>query len=87
VRDGGRDDAAEHERAAVHHSLERLVTSPTQQLAERVVQRLLAERLVTPEDAARLQSKLTDGKLRPEDWRVVLEHAGDVATRDAGQVS
>lgn len=63
------------------------MTSPTQQLAERVVRRLVEERLLTPGDAARLQSKLMDGKLRPEDWRVVLEKAAESAARGAGHVS
>lgn len=63
------------------------MTSPTQQLAERIVQRLLADGLMTPGDAARLQAKLIDGKLKPEDWRVALEKAADSTARGAGHAS
>lgn len=59
------------------------MTTPTQQLAERIVQRLVTEHLLTPGDAARLQAKLIDGKLRPDDWRQALEHAVRPAARGA----
>jgi len=55
--------------------------SPSQLLAERVVQRLIAERLLAPGDAARLQSRLIDGKLKAEDWRVAVEKAAAAAAR------
>lgn len=49
--------------------------SPSQVLAERVVQRLLAEGLLATGDGARVQARLTDGALTAEDWRVALEKA------------
>lgn len=55
--------------------------SPSQVLAERVVQRLIAEGLLAPGDATRIQTRLVDGKLKPEDWRVAIEKAADAAAR------
>jgi hypothetical protein len=51
--------------------------TPSQRLAARIVERLIAEGLVTPADGKKLQAKLADGKLRPEDGRLPLEIAAD----------
>ena len=57
------------------------MTKPSVQLAERIIQRLQAEQLVLPADAARTQGRLIDGKLGGEDWRLALEKALDAAQR------
>jgi len=51
--------------------------TPSQRLAARIVERLIAEKLVASADGKKLQAKLADGKLRPEDWRLPLEIAAD----------
>jgi len=56
---------------------------PSQVLAERVVQRLLAEGLLASSDAARVHARLTDGTLKAEDWRVALEKTAGAAARAA----
>ena len=51
--------------------------TPSERLATRIIERLIAEGLVAPADGKKLQAKLADGKLRPEDWRLPLEIAAD----------
>jgi len=46
---------------------------PSQELAKRVLERLVAEKLLRPDDAQKLLPKLAEGQLRPEDWRLALE--------------
>lgn len=38
--------------------------------------RLIAEGLMSPDDRKKLLTKLTDGKLKQEDWRLAVELAG-----------
>jgi hypothetical protein len=47
--------------------------SPSEQLAQKIVDRLAQEKLLTPERGQRLVSKLADGSLAPEDWQVDIE--------------
>ncbi|NJL49733.1 MAG: hypothetical protein HC929_22770 [Leptolyngbyaceae cyanobacterium SM2_5_2] len=47
--------------------------SPSKQLAQKIIDRLSQEKLLTPERGQRLVSKLTDGSLTPEDWKVDIE--------------
>lgn len=49
---------------------------PSAQLAAKIIDRLTDEKLLTPDDRKKLLTKLADGKLRPEDWRLALELAG-----------
>jgi hypothetical protein len=51
--------------------------TPSQQLAAKIIERLIAEKLLWPADGKKLSAKLADGKLTPEDWRLPLELAGD----------
>jgi hypothetical protein len=51
--------------------------TPSQQLAARIVERLIAEKLLSPANGQKLLANLADGKLRPEDWRLPLELASD----------
>ncbi len=47
--------------------------TPSQTLAQRIAQRLVAAGLLTEEAAKRLTPKLAEGKLRAEDWRLPIE--------------
>lgn len=49
------------------------MTTPSEQLAEIVVNRLPKEGLLLESDAAKLQSKLEKGTLKSEDWRLAVE--------------
>lgn len=51
------------------------MSTPSQELAKKIFLRLSAEKLVTDEDAKKLVSKMADGKLRSEDWRLAIEKA------------
>jgi hypothetical protein len=50
---------------------------PSESLAERVMDRLIEEKLLTPEDRKKLLTKLGEGKLKQEDWRLAIELAQD----------
>ncbi len=50
-----------------------IVETPSQALARQIVERLVKERLISTEVAAKLQQQLADGKLRAEDWRLPIE--------------
>ena len=49
--------------------------TPSQALAAKITERLVREGLITAEAAKRLQPKLAEDKLRPEDWRLPIELA------------
>jgi hypothetical protein len=49
--------------------------TPTQQLAAKILERLIAEGLLTKNDQKKLVNKLADGKLTSEDWRLAVELA------------
>jgi hypothetical protein len=51
------------------------LSTPSEHLAARIVDRLVAERLVRPDHAPRLLPMVAEGKLRPEHWRLVIERA------------
>jgi len=51
------------------------MSSPSRLLAEKIVDRLIAEKLIAPEQRDKLLDRLADGKLRPEDWRLPIETA------------
>lgn len=51
--------------------------TPSQELSARIIERLIAEKLLLPTDGRKLAAKLADGKLRPEDWQLPLELAGE----------
>lgn len=43
------------------------------QLAAKVLDRLLQEKLIRAEDRTKLHLKLAEGKLNSEDWRLAIE--------------
>ena len=47
--------------------------TPSQTLAKRISQRLITTQLLTEDAANRHTSKLADGKLKAEDWRLPIE--------------
>ena len=55
--------------------------TPSQKLSAKIIDRLVAEKLVSAEDGKKLVTKLAEGKLRAEDWRLPLELAEDKEAR------
>jgi hypothetical protein len=47
--------------------------SPSERLADRIVKKLLQEKLLSESEAKKLLPKLAEGKLRAEDWRLAIE--------------
>lgn len=47
--------------------------TPSHQLAVRIIERLLAEKLLRPGDRERMLSKLAEGNVSAEDWRLAVE--------------
>lgn len=47
--------------------------TPSTQLAAKILDRLLQEKLIRAEDRAKLLPKLAEGKLKSEDWRLAVE--------------
>ena len=47
--------------------------TPSQKLAAKIIERLVAEKLLEPEAGKKLLPKLAAGKLRAEDWRLPIE--------------
>ncbi len=50
--------------------------TPSKQLADKIMDRLITEGYMSPDDRKKLLSKLADGKLKPEDWRLAVELSG-----------
>lgn len=55
--------------------------TPSGQLAAKIMDRLIEEKLLIPEDRKKLLTKLGDGKLTQEDWRLAIELAPDKEKR------
>ncbi len=53
--------------------------SPSQQLAKKIMSRLVTEKLLLVADEAKLISKLAEGTLTAADWRLGLENAAEKA--------
>lgn len=49
--------------------------SPSMQLAVKVLDRLIEEKLLKVDDRKKLLQSLADGKLKSEDWRLAIELA------------
>jgi hypothetical protein len=50
--------------------------TPSEHLAAKILERLIAEKLLTENDRKKLLAKLGNGDLKPEDWRLAVELAG-----------
>ena len=49
--------------------------TPSQALAAKIIERLVSEGLITPSASKAFETKLADGTLRTEDWRLPIELA------------
>jgi hypothetical protein len=49
--------------------------TPSEKLASKILDRLVESKLLAPEDREKLLSKLAEGKLRADDWRLAIELA------------
>jgi len=49
------------------------MNSPSEKLAAIIAERLVRERLLSRQEARKIFAKLAEGKLRPEDWRALVE--------------
>ena len=49
--------------------------TPSQRLAVKIIERLIAEEILSPDDRKKLLDKLGDGQLNPQDWRLAIEMA------------
>lgn len=47
--------------------------SPSEDLAKAIFQKLVQAHLLTDDDAKKLLVKASEGKMRPEDWRLAFE--------------
>ena len=46
---------------------------PSEKLAAQILKRLVKEKLISNDSAAKMKEKLADGNLRAEDWRLPIE--------------
>lgn len=49
------------------------MTTPSEELAERVAARLVKEGLILRDDEDRLRKKLADGTAKADDWKIAVE--------------
>lgn len=47
--------------------------SPSRELAQRIVKRLIEEEILTPERGDKIQGDLSEGSLKAEDWKLEIE--------------
>ncbi len=57
------------------------MNSPSQILAQKIVDRLVQENLLLNEDAKQVVAKLAEGGMETEDWRLAIEKAIDKAAQ------
>lgn len=56
--------------------------TPSEVLAERVVQAFVNRNLVLEDDANKMKVNLATGKLKDQDWRLLIEKAIDKGVKD-----
>ena len=49
------------------------MNSPSEKLAERILTRLVQEKLLSKQEAKKLSPKLPAGRVKSEDWRLAVE--------------
>lgn len=47
--------------------------TPSEELANMILEKLVAESCITKEDAEKLLIKMATGKIRAEDWKLAME--------------
>jgi hypothetical protein len=55
--------------------------TPTFRLAEKIIERLVQEKLLTTQDGKKMLQRLAEGKLRSEDWRLPIETSDAKGTK------
>lgn len=53
------------------------LSSLSEILAEKIVSKLVEQKLFTPEDSARYLESISSGKIKSEDWRLAIEKGID----------
>ena len=53
------------------------MSTPSGQLAAKIIERLVKEKLILPDDGKKIVDKLAGGKLSTADWRLPIEKAID----------
>ena len=48
---------------------------PSQELAKIIIARLVDEKLINDDDAKKIETNLSEGRLKSADWRMVIEKA------------
>jgi|GEM_PF-1032643 len=56
--------------------------TPSFKLAEKIIERLVQEKLLTIKEGKKLLPKLAEGKLRSEDWQLPIETSGQKESSD-----
>jgi hypothetical protein len=51
--------------------------TPSELLSAKILDRLVDEKLLSAPDGKKLLARMAAGKLRPEDWRLPIEMAGE----------
>lgn len=51
--------------------------TPSQKLAKQIMDRFVADGILTATDATKMVDKLASGKLKQEDWQLPIELAGE----------
>lgn len=59
--------------------------SPSEIVAQQVVDRFVSESLLTVELATKIRDKVATGKMRTEDWKLIFEEALDLQKRQSEQ--
>jgi hypothetical protein len=47
--------------------------TPSEKLAEKIIERLITEKIIATPEAMKLLPKLAEGKLGTEDWKAAIE--------------
>lgn len=54
-----------------------MMDTPSKQLAKRIMEKFVAEGILSSVDGTKMLDKLAAGKLKQEDWQLPIELAGE----------
>lgn len=57
------------------------MATPSEQLAAKIVDRLVREKLLVEADAGKITEKIIQEKMKPEEWRLYIEKGIDAGER------
>ena len=57
------------------------MNTPSEKLAERIIERLIQEKLLTKQEGKKILPKMAEGKLLSEDWRLPIELSAPKETK------